>query len=440
MFGPMNYVRRTRIMPALSKLESNQWKSQKECAAVSWTNVKAVLHHAYNSVPYYRNLWKSLQISPEDIRLPKDLLKIPVLTKNDIRANFSNMRSTVPRIGVFSNSTGGSTGQPVKLLQDQEVVTYAFASQIRSQRAMGWDIGEKSAYIWGAERDSPHAKIQNRVGLIFLRGVWLNAFRMTENRMRSFARILEQHEPKIIIGYASSLHLMARYLLRESIELPHIAGIQSSAESLFGTQRRDIEKAFKCRVFDKYGSREFGTIAHECKSHSGLHINSDIQHLEFERDGEEVGGNESGRILVTSLTNFVMPLIRYDIDDVSSSIGYECSCGRGLPLMEPVKGRTSDIITTPNGNLVHGEYFTHLFYNLDGVKEFQVEQISRSKLVVRVVIEPAKFKHDAFDKMQLEIHRFIDKDLEMEFQVVDEIPLTRTGKHRFTLSQVASPM
>ena len=114
MFGPMNYVRRTRIMPALSKLESNQWKSQKECAVISWTNVKAVLHYAYNSVPYYRNLWKSLRISPEDIRLPKDFRKIPVLTKNDIRANFAHMRSTVPRIGVFSNSTGGFTGQPVK--------------------------------------------------------------------------------------------------------------------------------------------------------------------------------------------------------------------------------------------------------------------------------------------------------------------------------------
>lgn len=398
------------------------------------------MRYAYDFVPYYRALFKSRNLEPSDIRFSADTKKIPILTRADLISNFSEMRSSKEQLGAYTDSTGGSTGQPVRIVKDKRLNIYAMASQIRSQNAIGWEIGDKVAYIWGAERDSPRAKLTSRVGMIVDRIIWLNSFRMTDARMEQFASLLCEFKPKIIIGYATSLHLMARYLLRNDISPPRILGIQSSAESLFEVQRRDIEGAFRCKVFDKYGSREFGTIAHECSAHLGPHINSDIEYLEFQKDGETAAKEEEAKILVTSLVNFSMPLIRYDIGDFSSWKDADCPCGRGLPLMSFVKGRTSDIITTPNGNLVHGEYFTHLFYKQAGVKEFQVEQISPSDLVVRVVVDPSKFSRDSFLEMEREIHRFIDESLQVQFEIVESIPLTRTGKHRFTLSQITPPI
>jgi len=434
------YSRGMQTTSITRELEFNQWKSSKEVSEDSWRKLRSVLRYAYDNVPYYHSVYKSRGLDPDQIRTPSDLSKIPILTRDNITSNFGQMHSTVPRKKVYVDSTGGSTGQPIRLLKDRKMNEYAAASQFRSQRAMGWDIGEKVAYIWGAERDSPRYKLSGRVRMIVNREAWLNSFRMNEDRMKQFANFLRAFRPRIIIGYATSLHLMARYMLREDIRLSGIIGIQSSAESLFEAQRRDIERAFECKVFDKYGSREFGTLSYECASHSGLHISSDTNYLEFERNGEQVSEGEPGRILVTGFTNLAMPLIRYDIGDVSSPITYKCTCGRGMPLMAFVKGRTSDIITTPNGTLVHGEFFTHLFYKTAGVKEFQVEQVSPRKLVIRVVAVPNSFDKSSFKEMEQEIHRFIDPSLEMEFDLVDEIPLTRTGKHRFTLSQVAPPL
>jgi phenylacetate-CoA ligase len=440
VYPSISYIRRPQTASVIHELDANQWRHSREVSEISWRKLRTVLRYAYDNVPFYHHLFKSIGLNPDDVSMPSDLSRIPVLTRDDLVSNFSQMGSLSTRKGVFEDSTGGSTGHPVKFLKDLEMDVYAAANQFRSQRAMGWNIGEKSAFIWGAERDSPRLEVIGQMRMIAERILWLNSFRMSENQMKQYAHLLTTFKPRIIIGYASSLHLMARFLLKEGIHLPPIMGIQSSAESLFETQRRDIERAFGCRVFDKYGSREFGTISFECAQHSGLHISSDIEYLEFERDGEPVAAGEAGRILVTGLTNFAMPLIRYDIGDFSSPITSECACGRGMPLMAFVKGRTSDIISTPNGNLVHGEFFTHLFYKATGVEQFQVEQISLRKLVIRVVAVPSVFDKKSFIEMEQEIHRFIDPTLEMEFELVDAITPTAAGKHRFTSSKVAPPV
>jgi phenylacetate-CoA ligase len=423
----------------LAATEYCQWKTRKELEEASWSNTRRVIHYAFDQVPYYHHLLKSIGLRPEDITSPTMFRRIPITSKDVLRAEYVGLHSKTLPQRFYENTSGGSTGIPVRVLQDSYYKANGVASQIRSQEAMGWKLGQRSAYIWGAERDSPRLSASGRVKMAMQRILWVNSFRMTESMIRESIHSLREQSPRIIIGYASSLHLVARFILKEGLDPPQVQGVQSSAETLFPTQREDIERAFRSRVFDKYGARDAGDISFECEAHVGMHINVDQQYVEFEREGEPVSPGEDGRILVTNLTNSAMPLLRYDVDDVSSPMRENCTCGRGLPLMNHVKGRVSDTIFAPNGRLVHGEYFTHLFYHANGVREFQVDQVSRNKLVIRIV-KGSGFNDALYRHIEEEIHQFIDPALEIEFVGVDQIPLTRTGKHRFTISRVQIPI
>jgi phenylacetate-CoA ligase len=246
----------------------------------------------------------------------------------------------------------------------------------------------------------------------------------------------------MILGYANALRVYAEYLNEHRPDHRiRPAGIISSAEKLTESTRRIVQSAFGCKVLNRYGSREVGLIASECDRQEGLHINSDNLLLEI-LDGESaVETGTSGDIVITDFTNFGMPFIRYKMQDRGRLGASACSCGRGLPLLEAVEGREADFFVAANGDLVHGEYFTHLFYGIPQVTKFQMIQESIDEVQLKIVESasgPGDREYVGF--IQQKVHEMLGEQAELTTTFVDEIPPPASGKHIFTISRIKRPV
>ena len=176
-------------------------------------------------------------------------------------------------------------------------------------------------------------------------------------------------------------------------------------------------------------------MAAECEAHTGLHVLADVRYLEFLREGQPVQNGDFGEIIVTDLTNYAMPFIRYQTSDLGRPQSQSCVCGRGFPLIQEITGRSSDVLSAPNGRYVHGEYFTHLFYGVPGVRRFQVHQ--KTLHDVEILVEgDLELPAETLAEMRRKIMAQMGERVAVTFHMVDEIPLTPSGKYRFTISDV----
>jgi phenylacetate-CoA ligase len=256
---------------------------------------------------------------------------------------------------------------------------------------------------------------------------WVDAFTLED---RALDRVLDRiaaAAPEILIGYASSLRHLARRAAARGRPV-RLRSVETSAELLTPEARREIEEAFGCRVLDRYGCREAGVIAHECGEGPGWHVNTETVHVDTDAEG---------RLLVTTLMNYTMPLVRYRNEDEveTAPAGERCPCGRGLPLIRRVVGRRSDIIRSPSGRAIHGEFFTHLFYGVPGVREFQVVQTTAEDLVIRVVADEA-FTAGETERLARVVREHGDPRFRIRWERLAAIPRERSGKFRFTISEL----
>ena len=301
----------------------------------------------------------------------------------------------------------------------------------------GWCPGKKVAMLWGSDRDVKSASARARLGLRWwienMR--WYNAFDMGEKRMAEFHRELSSFQPHLLVAYAGSVLVLARFLKERGIVPEYPSGaIVSSAEVLTFSMRRLVEEVFGKPVFDRYGNREFGAVAAECPAHQGLHINEADCIVEIDSDDPF---KKEGRILVTYLRNRAMPFIRYDTGDMGrlESSG-PCGCGRTTWRLAAVTGRQSDTIRTAAGDLIHGEYFTHLLYDIPGVREFQFVQESETRYTMRLVVDRKKGDIPE-SELILRIREAVGKEADVRIEYATSIPVASSGKRKFTVSHVA---
>lgn len=363
--------------------------------------------------------------------------KFPLLSKNTIQDNFTVLKNQKAN-KIALNSSGGSTGTPVNLWQDYNYLVHVFATTRLSDSLEGWFPGCRLARLWGAPKDIK--KIEGPIAKIkfwFRNDIWLDSFNMGEERMALYHLNLSRYRPHVILSYASSMDLFARYLEENNIspDYPSVSVI-TSAETLYDDARERIQRVFGKPVYNRYGSREVGNIGSECSRHSGFHLHPYDHIIEVIDDDENQIFEKPGRIIITSLTNFGMPIIRYEIGDIGTLSNKPCECGINTPLLKKVVGRTSDSIRTREGRIIHGEYFTHIFYGLSGVRRFQFMQESYDNYVVKV-----QLTHDA-DTIKIreaiirECAMVLGNAIRITIEFVDDIPVTTSGKFRFTISKI----
>lgn len=433
-------LRRRDTLSWLDRYERDQWLSPGELAQLQWTRLKQLLEHCHREVPYYRRQWRELGITPRDIRSLDDYARLPVLTKADIRAHFEELKADSLRDRLLYKATGGSTGEPMRFGYTRESNGRRQAVMWRGYAWAGAPLGSRSLMLWGAGVGSPawRQRLKERVyNAAFARHI-VNSFHMTEANMAGYADAIDRYRPSVIVGYVTPLVQLAQWMLATGRRVHRPRSIVGAAEALHAFQRELVEKAFECPVYNTYGCREFMLVASECEHRHGLHVNAD--HLVVELLGA-AGGQAPGaarEIAITDLSNYGMPFIRYvngDLATAAPSAG-ACPCGRGLPLLERVDGRVLDAIRTPDGHVLPGEFFPHMLKDVPGIARFQLVQRERSRLDLSIV-RGAGFDDGALAYIRRETAKVVGDSVALHCHFVDDIPLTRSGKLRVTLSELA---
>ena len=426
----------------LAELEKNQYLSKKDLEALQLKRLQKIIQYAFDNTKYYKNIMQERQLKPDDFKCLKDIEKLPLLTKSIIQENMKDMISKAyPFESLIKDSSGGSTGEPTIYYKDLERHNLRRADQIRHDRWSGWDIGKRKALVWGAQRDLKAVQsFRENILATYLERNWeLDAFEMSDAEMDKFTKQLESLQPSMILGYANALELYANYLLKNKPNHKiKLDGIVSSAETLTEEKRKIIEEAFRCKVLNRYGSREVGLIASECKEQKGLHINADNLLVELVDSNGHAVSKGNGDIIVTDFWNFGMPIIRYKLGDVGKVSGTECNCGRNLPLLGSVEGRSGDFFVKPDGSKIHGEYFTHLFYELPQVKQFQMIQETLDLIELKIVESGTQDDQTYLEPIIKKTKEMLGEQANVNIEIVKEIKPTSTGKLLFTISKLSS--
>ena len=364
----------------------------------------------------------------------RELINLPVLTKDVIRRRFDDLQSTKQTTRIYRNSSGGSTGKPVTFVQDNSYSSWSNATQgFYFREFLGVEIfGAKSIWLWGSERDT--FKLSSRkakLGLFLQNRLLLNTFDTSEQRWLEYIENIRSYRPCYVAGYAGSLYQIARVARKHNVRLYKPDFVYSAAEMLRDFMRREIEEQFNAKVYDYYGSREVGAIAGECSAgHRHVFIMNNLIEI-LDDEGHPMVNGKEGRITITNLHNYSFPMIRYDIGDSGAIRFDECPCGSSLPVLEKLTGRVTDHFLLRDGGLVHGEYFTHLFYFRDWVEQFQVDQVDYDRIRISLVPCSAIENRDIYD-INAKIRLVMGTDCDVEWEHVDSIKRTPQGKHLYT--------
>ena len=415
------------------ELMESQWFAPSQLEEIQQKKLRVLLEHAYKNVPYYTKLFDKLRLKPSDIKDKEDLDKLPLLRKEDIRKNISALvAKNIPEKELIHVSSSGTTGLPLKLFGDKKRVALRTAARHRYQKVSGYTAGDKMVTIYGYSFPPKH--LFQGSFLRIVRNEWIPyGYDMSEEKIGDLARKIKKYKPDFIKAWPSSIYLLAGYARNNEINLS-TNNIHMHGELLYKFQKKLIEEQFNCEIFDVFGLRESSVFSFECQMHAGYHLDAENGIIEIIRDGAHVSEGELGATVFTDFTNFATPLIRYVSEDIAVYARKSCPCGRGLPLIiKSVEGRISDCISTNEG-FVLPKSIVNLFSNVETIKNFQVIQKTRERILVKVIRKPTFSTNDA-DFIISGMEKLVGSDINIEVEFVDSIPLTASGKKRFVISE-----
>ena len=435
------YAGQKGLLKSLQRLERSQFDKPGQIFERQIDQLRLLLKHAYRTTPFYRRRFDECGFNPDLFSHADQLLKIPILTKNEIRDDLADMISSrfTPNEIHFSE-TGGTTGVKMKFCRDNSCLSIKEAALLRFELWSGWCIGEPLGIVWPAQQDyvghwTWKAKLKNA---LYQRQVVFPAAVLDENAIRGYLHQVFRQKPTLIRAFTSPIFEIAKVILEQSIQIPPIKGIITTGEPLYEHQRAVIEKAFGCKMFDSYRSREAGPIAQECEAHEGLHINAENLFIEsIPLKGAYCNKECVGEIIVTDLRNFGMPLIRYNMGDIGVMSQKECSCGRGLPLLSGLRGRSASNFITPGGKIVAaGALVLYLVDEAPGpLGQVQIIQERLDILIIRMTKNPLP-SEKVLKYQEMTVKRLFGSQMKLKFEFVEKIDREPSGKYLFTKSLI----
>jgi phenylacetate-CoA ligase len=422
-------------------LRKTQWLSPAQVRDLQDEKLRRLLRHAYRNVPYYRARMQELKLRPEDITGQADLHKLPFLTKPDVRKHlyFDILSENHEKRDILKITTSGSTGEPFVVYADRQQLEFRWAATLRSQEWTGYEFGDRCVRLWHQTLGMSKAQVaKEKLDAYLTRRKFIPVFEMRDDKLEAMAREIAEWNPVLMDGYAEALDFLAHYLKSRSDLGVHPKALMSSAQTLPQSSRRLIEDAFGCRVFDKYGAREFSGIAYECDAHNGHHVVAEGFIVEILRDGKPVAPGEVGEIVITDLNNYCLPFIRYRLGDLGTAVDpdFACPCGRGLPLVGNIEGRVQSIIQGTHGQFLPGTFFAHYLKEFDhAISRFQVVQ-ERAKAVTFNIVKGGRYSDDVLQEVLATFRQHLGEDMQIDVEFVENIQMVRTGKRLASLSKL----
>lgn len=423
--------------------ERSQWFSQDELVRYQDQRLRQIVDQAYHRVPYYQDLFRRFKLRPDDIRTVADLSKLPLLSKAALRKDFLRLQATDQRRHhARLVRTSGTSGEPLRFLVDKPANVLEFVYYWRHWSWTGYRLGCRFAEL------TSHYFLRNEstAGQLFcvqpfIGRLLLNSLSIAPDHAPSYASALRTHRSQFLKGIASALYYLALFFREAGIRDICLKGVFSTGEMLLRRQRETIEEVFHCRVLDSYGHMERTVAVSECPA-GGLHINPEYGILEAVgirpcKTSDRAGRAYTAKIVGTSLHNFAMPLLRYEVGDVAEFDGSPkaCPCGRAMPRVRRINGRQEDVILTPDGRAVTTLFI--VFDKVPGVAQGQIIQEEPSRLRVRVVRAPG-YTGQSEGELVACLRRFVGPVMHLDLEYVSRDALRRdtVGKFRTVISRI----
>lgn len=424
-----------KVLQVDRELERSQYLPEQELVARQWSHLRDLLRFVSEHNSFYRNRLRSAGITAENLT-PETFRRLPLLTKADIRSRELTLLSDgVDAAGLMRAKTGGSTGKSIEVLFTEEVSQFRAASGRRHRRWSGWRVGEPCANVWG-NPVVPEGFRDRLRDWILIPSISLDTMSITAESVKAFERDWIRVQPTMLFGHAHSLFVLATMASELGLTQIRPTSIIASSMMLIPHERAAIERVFGVRVTDLYGCEEVGLIASECERHEGLHINIDQLIVEvLKEDGTPAAPGEVGLVVVTDLLNKAMPFIRYRLEDMAEVATRPCSCGRGLPTLRKVVGRTADFLKRRDGSRVAGiSLIENSLTRIPGIEQMQIVQDELLKLELRIV-QGEDFT-DANRLKLLDYFRETFPGAIIHLSVVAAIPQQPNGKYQFSICRV----
>jgi phenylacetate-coenzyme A ligase PaaK-like adenylate-forming protein len=430
-----------RVSAEWSKLigESERWSTDETHAYVS-AQLRALLRHAYDHVPYYRRLFEELDAHPDDIRDVPDLRLVPMLGKRELQDRTDELLATniVSRDRTYS-TTAGSTGIPVGFFQHRDTAAKDWAFMTSQWSRVGYVPGDPAAILRGVvvrgNRLFERAPLEN--------ALIMSSYHLTEDRLPLYVSRLREFRPKFIRAYPSSVTLLAQFMLARNEEpVEGVKAVLCGSETLYDWQRRQVEQAFQCRVFSWYGQSERVCLAGECEHDARLHIFPQYGVVELVGANGEVidSAGRPGEVVATGLLNPAMPLIRYRTGDVAAFAAGCCeACGRPYRRLESVEGRLQEFIVSRSGRQISMTAINMHSPVFDNIYQFRFRQSVRGEITLMIVPKQTFDRGTDEPRIRAELAPKLGPDFELTLEVVDDIPRSSRGKFRFLDQELPSP-
>lgn len=417
------------ILARLREVELTQWLTSRELDDYRDRRFRGLIRHAYEHVPYYRRCMDERGLRPADFDTTADVRKLPILTKATVREHREELiaENADPRTLIWI-TTGGSTGQPLPVARDPACLAWARAEQWRGFGWSGWRLGDPLVTYQHSGTPPVLGRIRARLMRRYLEPGFADDSSFVDR-----LHLLDRLSAPWVEGYASALYRVAELAAEHGTEFG-CAGAFSTAEMLYPHQRELIERTFGCSVSDYYGSTEVHCLAFPC-SHMTRHVCAD--HLIFETIDETGRSIEAqpGNVVLTDFDNLAMPLIRYENGDTATLSRERCACGRSLPALGSLDGRSQEYLRRRDGSRVPALYFPVEFAKREGIARYQVIQTDFERVELKVV--PGNgFRRTEVDAMVDVIRAKLGAATTVDVTTVDGIPRTERGKMRAVICKV----
>lgn len=419
-------------------LDESQWYGAEDIQKYQEEHFLSLARHAIDSVPFYNAWAKSASLAAENITSLDDLGKFPIIDKSDVASDPQNFLSSAfdPSRRVHGH-TSGTTGSPLDLWYSTHNVIFTAAVDWRQKRWAGLSPENCGAFLLGRTVVRP-TKSAPPFGHFIkaLKQLWLSSFHLSDDRFAWFAKELETNRVEYIEGYPSTLATFAAFADRRGVRLPMKAAVTSS-ETLYEYQRELIERIFECKLYDFYGLAERTAFGTECRQGGNKHLNFEYAINEIvDQSGVPVANGETGSLVGTGLTNYVMPLIRYKVSDQISITDQQCACGRQMQLMSNAATKSEDMVRTADGREISPSILTHPFKPFSQVEKSQIIQEDVSYLRVLIVLREGNFD-EVVDGLRKGLSDRLGSDMQIDFERVDDIQRSANGKYRWVVSRLS---
>ncbi|UBM62461.1 hypothetical protein LA303_00420 [Candidatus Sulfidibacterium hydrothermale] len=427
---------------AIIKLSKQSEKKQIDALL---KHVNEILNYANKHTVYYYNIfkkanWVKSKNDKIELKSLSEIENLPILTKTIIRENFDDLTSDESELlNSYINSSGGSTGEKAMFLQHELFKRNHTANFLFFLRQIGIKPWQKHVFlIWGASQDIGRPTLPKNLFKHFIKNntITMNSSSLTKKEMKECVYILNKIKFDYIRGYSQSLYNVALYINKNNIKIKPQNKIISTATLLTKEMRFEIEKAFSCEVYDFYGSREVGAISFEDKSHQfwNVLINNNLVEI-VGNNKRKICKRKNGKMLLTTLNNYAMPLIRYDIGDTAKIINDKV-CFDYLHYQE-LTGRTASNLYKKNGDIIDGTFLTTIFNSIEDIEQFQIIQHDYEN--IEFLIKTTNFNKISNDKKLIiedNFKKMFGSDCKLNWTYVENTPRTESGKHLYVISNI----